>query len=377
MKLSIKKENLKKALAQVEKTTSRSASLPILGNIMLEAKDNMLKLSSTNLEMGTHYWLRAKVEQEGKITVPARVFTSFVNYLPSSNVNMTLESGVLHVECGKTKTKMNGLSSEEFPIIPEVKDGESVSLSSDMFSQALDQVSSIASTSSIKPEISGVYLNISKGEMVMTATDSFRLGEKKIKFKKPLELSKSYSIILPQETAGFLKGALGEEKGEFKLYLSSNLVMVDLLEGEETKMRFVSKLIDGEYPNYKEIIPKETKIQSKVVRSNFVNQLRQASIFASRINEVKIQIDPKKEEVGIFCQNHDLGEYTSSFSAEITGDEAEVSFNYKFLLDGLSMSTGDEVILGLSGDMGSDGPATIKSVDDDSYVYVVMPIQPT
>lgn len=373
---SVKKENLEKALNIVERVTTKSTSLPILSNILLETDGNFLKLSSTNLEAGAQYWIRAKIEKEGKITVPARVLSGFIKYLPdSSRVELKEKKGVLHVDSGRTQTKINGLDSDDFPILPEIDDGESATLSCVNFAQTLEQVIGSASASGIKPEISGVYLHLEKNLLTATATDSFRLSEKKMKVD--VDISQDYSVIIPQEAASFLKFVLESRGGDFELKLSSNLIMVSLIEDEKPVLRFVSKLIEGKYPNYKEIIPQEMVSGARLLRNDFLNQLKQASLFASRINEVKIKFDPKEEEVEIFCQNAELGEYQSSFSADISGEEREVSFNYKFLQDGVSTVKGNEILFSLSENKSTDGPALIKSVDEDGYLYVVMPIQPS
>lgn len=379
MKLTLRQDKLKKALDIIERVASTSTSLPILGNVLFEVKGNFLKLSSTNLETGIHYWVRAKVEKEGKTTVPARVFSNFVNYLPSSStLTLELKSNVLHLECGKTKTKINCLSAEEFPIIPEVEKNESVSLSSAVFSEGLSQVASIASPSSIKPEIAGVYFHFEKSLVTLAATDSFRLAEKKFTFEKPFDLSSDYEFILPGRAASFLKGVFEDEK-VVEVFFSPNLLMVEVENEDEShpQFRFVSKLVEGTYPDYKEIVPAELDSKAKADRKEFLNHLRRASLFASRINEVKIKLFPKKKEIEVFCQNPELGEHSSVLPADISGKEAEVSFNYKFLIDGLTTVKGEEVILGLSRDEeGEDGPAVLNSPADKSYLYVVMPIQP-
>lgn len=378
MKLKIRQEKLKKALDITEQIASTSASLPILGNVLLTVKDSFLKLSSTNLETGVHHWNRAKVEREGKTTVPARVFSNFVNYLsPSSTVTLDLKGNSLHLECQKTKTKINCLDPEEFPVLPEVEKDGSVSISSNVFLQGLSQVAGIASPSSIKPEISGVYFHFEKNLITLAATDSFRLGAKKFSFETPLKIEKDYQFILPGRAASFLESVFSREEKMVEVFFSPNLVMVEVRGEDRPRMRFVSKLVEGTYPDYKEIVPDNLALKAKVDRKEFLSHLRQASLFASRINEVRIRPSPEEEEIGIFCQNPELGEHSSALAADIGGRSFEVSFNYKFLIDGLSTVRGEEIIIGFSRDKeGEDGPAILRAVDDDSYFYVVMPIQP-
>ncbi len=381
MRLSVKQDKIKKALKIAERVASKSTSLPILNNVLLEAKNSFLHLSATDLETGVSCSLLAKIEKEGKITVPAQVFANFVNYLPSSStLDMELKSGVLHLSCDKTRAKINGIEAEDFPIIPEVEKGEEICLSSAIFTKGLGQVANIASTSGIKPEISGVYLHFERNLLTMVATDSFRLAEKKFTFSEPFGISKDYAVILPSKAAAFLKSVFSENESDLKIYFSPNLIMIEtLVEDEEDspRFRFVSKLIEGEYPDYKEIIPKKLSCKLIVDRSAFLNHLKRASLFASRINEVKLRFFPERDEVELFCQNPELGEHSSTLSAKLKGKETGVSFNYKFLKDGFIDIEKERIVMGLSEDeKGEDGPAVIKPVDDETYLYVVMPIQP-
>jgi len=379
MKLSILQDKLKQALNVIEKIASKSPTLPILNNVLLEAEGNFLKLLATNLETGIDFRLLAKIEKEGKITIPAQIFSNFVNYLPSSTINLEEKQGVLYLECGKTKTRINGLDPEEFPIIPKIEKNEKISLGALSFCQGLSQIIGIVSLSTIKPEISGIYLNFKKDLLTMAATDSFRLGEKSISFKRPFELSKEYSLIIPYKSASLLVSVFGEKDRALNLYFSPNLLMFESQSDEDKypQIQFVSKLIEGEYPRYQEIIPSAYKTETVASKKEFLTQLKAASLFASRINEVKLKFHPQEQKIEVFCQNPELGEYSSGFEAEIKGEKAEVSFNYKFLVDGLNSLRGEKVFFALSEDReNEEGPAVLKSIEDKSHLYVVMPIQP-
>ncbi len=378
MKLSILQNKLKEALSSIERIASKSPSLPILGNVLLEAKGNFLKLSATNLETGINFWLLAKIEKEGRITVPAHIFANFISLLPSSTINIKEDKGILSIECEGTKTRINGLSPEDFPIIPKIETEEKVSLSSLSLSQGLSQIINVSSISSIKPEISGIHFSFQKDCLTIAATDSFRLGEKKILFKKSVDISKEYSFILPHKSASLFTTIFGEKDIPISICFSPNLVMFESLvkEDGQPKIELISKLIEGEYPEYQEIIPRSFKTKAIINRKDFLLHLKAASIFASRINEVKIKFLPDNQKIEIFCQNPELGEHSSVFSSEIEGRDTEVSFNYKFLLDGLLSVGGEKVFFALSEDGNNeDGPAILKDSLDETYLYVAMPIQ--
>lgn len=374
MKLKILKSKLREGLNIVERIAAKSLTLPILNNVLIKAEKNFLNLSTTDLEIGIKWWNLAKIEREGVITIPARVFSNFIGLLEEKPVNLEVKNHTLVIETEKYQTKIKGFDPEEFPIIPKITEGESISIDNILFCQGLNQVVQIPILSSARPEISGVYLCFHKDLVKIVATDSFRLGEKKLFFEKNLPLLQEYSLILPQKAAKEIVNIFGEQKGELKIYFSTNQILFEL-PMEETahpKIQLISKLIEGEYPNYQAIFPKESETKIVLGKNEFLNQLRAASLFASKMNEVRLKTNRKKEKVEIFSQNPELGEYHSSLLGKISGKESEVSFNWRFLIDGLSNIKSSEVALELNGE---EGPAVLKPVADASYVYLVMPVK--
>jgi len=374
MKLKILKSKLKEGLSIVERIAAKSLTLPILSTVLLQAEKNFLNLSTTDLEVGIKWWNLAKIEKEGAITVPARVFSNFIGLLEEEPVDLEVKNQTLVIESENYQTKIKGFNPEEFPIIPKITEGELVDIDNILFCQGLNQVVQIPILSSARPEISGVYLYFQKDLVKIVATDSFRLGEKKLFFEKKLPLLQEYSLILPQRAAKEIVNIFGEQKGELKIYFSANQILFEfpMEETAHPKIQLVSKLIEGEYPNYQAIFPKESETKIVLGKNEFLNQLKAASLFASKMNEVRLKTNRKKEEIEIFSQNPELGEYQSSLSGKITGEESEVSFNYRFLIDGLSNIKSSEVIFELNGE---EGPAVLKPVADTSYVYLVMPVK--
>jgi len=376
MKLTVLQNKLKDALNIVEKIAVKSPTLPSLNNILVKAEKNFLELSATDLEIGVKFWILAKIEKEGNIALPAQILSSYISMLNPSPIKLEVKQKSLLFESGNTKSQIKGIGIEDFPIIPVVKEGEEVFLPAQSICKGLSQVVGICSLSTIRPEISGVYLFVQKDLLKIAATDSFRLGEKKIFFKKPLSISQDYSLILPQKAVSHLISIFGQEN-TLKAFLSQNLLMFEsqMEETEHSRIQFVSKLIEGEFPNYEEIIPKSFKAEAIIQKNEFLKQLKTAGIFAGRINEVKIGFNPKNQQIRVFCQNPELGEHTSKLKAKIKGKESEVSFNYKFLLDGLLNIEASEIFFALSEEKEEEGPAILRPIGDDSYIYVVMPIQ--
>lgn len=376
MKLLILQEKLKEGLNIVERVSTKSLTLPILNNVLVSTEKNFLNLSATDLEIGIKWWALTKIEKEGKVAIPSRLFFNFVSLLPNKKINLETKNNILFIECENYKTQIKGLSADEFPIIPKIGKEEFVLIESDPLCQGLNQVADIALLSTTRPEISGIYFYFQKGLITITATDSFRLGEKKIFLKNNLSLKKEYSLILPQKTAKEIINIFGEKKGEIKMYFSPNQVMFEYLMPEmpHPQIQLVSRLIEGEYPSYQEIIPKKHTTQLRLEKNEFINQIKTASLFSGKINEVKIKANPERKKIEIFSQSSDIGEYQSSIFGKTEGEPVEISFNHRFLLDGLLNVKSSEVLLELNGD---SGPGVLKPVGDETYIYVVMPIKTT
>lgn len=377
MKLIILQEKLKEGIGIVERISTKSLSLPILNNILIKAEKNFLNLATTDLEIGIKWWALAKIEKEGVITIPARIFSTFVNLLPDKQVILESKDSTLIIECENYQTTLKGFSSEDFPIIPQISEGESILVDSHSFCQGLNQIADIAVPSTAKPEISGIFFVFQKDFIKMAATDSFRLGEKtfyqNLKTPSPLS-SKEYTFILPQKAAKEIINIFGEKEGELRICFSPNQVLFEspMVETSHSQIQLISRLIEGEYPNYQEIIPKKYETQVIFQRNEFLNQIKSAALFSGKVNEVKLKIDPKKEKVEVFSQNPELGEYHSYLAGKIKGKELGISFNHRFLIDGLLNIKSSEVVFELTG---LEGPGVLKPAGDGSYIYVVMPIK--
>lgn len=380
MKTTILKEKFKEGVNIVERISSKSLSLPVLNNILISVEKNFLKLSSTDLEIGINWWSLVKKEKEGKIAIPSRILSNFINFLPNKLIDLEVKDLNLKIKCGNHQTTIKGFNPEEFPIIPKVSSEEKISLRSQTFCQNLSRVVDIASYSSTKPEISGVYLSFQKNLIIMAATDSFRLGEKKVYLEFPLStISQSYSLILPQRAAKEIINIFGEKEEDLTIYFSPNQILFEtpLSETKHPQVQVVSRLIEGEYPNYQEIIPKKFETKITLPTNEFANQIKLASLFSGKINEIKIRIDPKKNQLNLSSQNPEVGEHNSFIQGRVEGKSCEISFNYRFLLEGLlNIAAGKEktpeVVLELNS---SEKPGVLKPKNDDTYLYLVMPIR--
>lgn len=372
MKIEILKENFKNGLNIIEKIIGKNLSLPILDNVLIDTDENYLTLTSTDLETAIKLWILTKIVKKGKIVVPAKFLSSFVSSLPNDKILIEEKKNGLYIECKNLKTQIQGYNPDDFPIIPEVKNIEFLELDNLKICEGISSVVDIASNSQSRPEISGIYFIVFKNTIKIVATDSFRLAEKTILLEKPVK--KDYSFIIPQKPTKEIMNILSNKNGLLKLYFSPNQVLFEFPENNSDKpqIQITSRLIEGEYPNYQDIIP--SKFQTKIIlkRDEFLNNIKIASMFSGKINEVKLLIDKNKKEIEVFSQSPEIGENKSTMPIKIEGESIEVSFNYKFLIDGLNNIKSSEVLFELSE---KDGPCVLKPIGDISYLYVVMPIK--
>lgn len=372
MKVEILKENLKNGLEVVQKIVGKNLSLPILNNIFITTEDNFLNLNSTDLETAIRLWVLVKIVKNGNAVVPVKILSDFISLLPNEKVILEEKNQKLFIECKNFKNQIQGFNQEDFPIIPNFEDLDFIEIDNEKLCQGLSQIVDIASPSQSRPEISGIYFMFVKNNIKIVATDSFRLAEKNINVETPIKTDVSF--ILPQKPAKEIINILSGKEGKLKIYFSPTQIIFEfpMKEVQHPYIQIISRLIDGEYPNYGEIIPKKFKTHITLKRDEFLNQIKAAALFSGKVNEIKIKANKGKNEVEIMSHDSDIGENYSSISAKIEGEEMETSFNYKFLIDGLLNIKSSEVIFELSKE---DGPCILRPVGDASYIYVVMPIK--
>lgn len=381
MKSLLLKENLKKGLGIIIKAIGKNLNLPILNNVLISAEKNFLNLTTTNLEISIKYWLLSKTEKEGKISIPAKFLHDFISSIPGDKLTLEVQDQNLFINYDNNSTQIKGQSVEDFPIIPEIKEKSFLEINITPFYQGLSRVVDFCSLNQARPEISGVYFNFKKDRLYLAATDSFRLAEKVLIFEKSLSSEKEYSFILPQKSAREIMNILTEESGstdkesrKLRVYFSSNQVMFEhfIKETSHPQFQFTSRLIEGEYPNYQEIIPQKYETRIILEKDKFLNQLKITSLFCGKTNEIQVSIDVQKKNIEIFAQNPDLGENRVSLQGEVNGENVKTSFNCRFLIDGLLNMKSQEVIFELNKE---DGPAVLRPVGDNTYTHVIMPIK--
>jgi len=378
MKVTILKENLNNGLRIVERASGKNITLPILNNVLVSTEKNLLTLTTTDLELGIKYCALSKIEKEGQITVPTKILSNFISFLPEEKIILETKNQILYITCQNHKTQLKGQPAEDFPIIPRLEDRYSLEVNSVLFCEGLSQVVDFSVSNQARPELSGVYLSFQKDKLQLTATDGFRLAEKTLYFEK--KNNQEVSFILPQKTAREIINVFSEKTGKIKICFSPNQILFEYATKEASgpQIQITSRLVEGEYPDYQGIIPQKYKLQASFSKNDLLNQIKAASVFSGKSNEVRLKVGPKSEGLEIISQNPEYGENKSFLPGKIShkdGSQAmEVTFNYRFLIDGLLNIPSPRVLFELNGE---DGPATLKPEGDSGYIYVVMPIKST
>ncbi len=372
MKVELLTENLKKAINNCEKITRKTLNLPVLQNVLMETKGNFLELNTTNLETTIRWWILAKIEKKGKLVVPATFLANLVNLINEEKIGLSEENGNLVLTTKNQRTRIQGQKPEDFPVIPKIEREVSWQIPIHKVAEGLGQVIDVTSSSQVRPEISGVYFYLKKKILKMVGTDSFRLAEKTIDLEDTGQ--KEGSFILPQSSARELFNILSQEEGKANIFLNQNQVLFELLKEETShpQINLLSRLIEGEYPNYQEIIPKKHTTKIQVEKESFENQIKKAGLFSGKVLEVKITALPKDNKLKVFSQSIETGQSESELSSKIEGERVEISFNYRFLLDGFNNIKSSEVVFELNGE---EGAGVLKPVGDESYIYILMPIK--
>ena len=364
MKFECVIEKLKEVIQKVEKITQKNSTLPILSCVLLEVSKNILTIKATNLDLGIEFYIPVKTHTEGSTAVSASIFSQFLSGIISEkNVTIYIEEGTLHLETDKSKTTIKTFPIDDFPIIPRVEEGKEFEIETRDFVKGLKAVWYSASISSIKPELSSVYVYENSNEIVFVATDSFRLAEKKVKCKKVVDMP---AILIPNKNVNEIIRVLDNVSEDVTLTVSKNQIVFT-----SNSFYLTSRVVEGNFPDYKQIIPKEFTTNIVVLKADLLNALKATNVFLDSFNQVRFLIEPKAKKIELSAKNGDVGQNIVSFSAVLEGQDVSVGFNYKYLSDCFQSIDSDSVSLDFCG---SNRPLVIKGVSDNSFLYLVMPM---
>lgn len=364
MKFECVLEKLKEAIQKVEKITQKNSTLPILCCVLLEVYKNTLTVKATNLDLGVEITIPVKSHTDGVVAVPANILSQFLGgVVGEKSANIYMEGEVLHLETSKSKTTIKTFPADDFPSIPRVEDGKEFEIESKDFVKGLKAVWYAASISSIKPELSSVYIYENSNELVFVATDSFRLAEKKVKCKKSIDMP---AILIPNKNVSEILRVLDGFSEEVTLTVSSNQIVFT-----SNSFYLTSRVVEGNFPDYKQIIPKEFKTNVVALKVDILNSLKATNVFLDSFNQVRFNIEPKAKKIEVSAKNGEVGQNTVSFGAVLDGEDVSVGFNYKYISDCFQSIDSDSVSFDFGG---SNKPLVIKGVSDNSFLYLVMPM---
>jgi DNA polymerase-3 subunit beta len=364
MKAECIKEKFCGAVSKVEKITGKNMTLPILSCILIEAKGGFLILKATNLDLGIEIKIPAKISKEGVVAVPGNILNSFLSNLANDkNINIEEMEGNLHISTSNSQTTIKCLPTDDFPTIPKVVDGKIYEVETQNLVKGLKSVWYSASLSSIKPELSSVYIHAKDDSLVFVATDSFRLAEKVVKFKKN---SNFESILIPFKNVADLLKIISDERDSMAINSTKNQISF-----EYKDVYIVSRVIDGVFPDYQQIIAKDFKTEVIILKQDLINILKLSNIFADSFNQINIRVSPKEKVLEIKSKNANVGENVNKLLATVEGEEIEINFNHKYIIDCFQSIDSDSVSLSFNG---LNKPMVIRGVSDKSFTYLVMPM---
>ncbi len=373
MNISCLQENLAKGLNIVGRAVSTRSTLPVLANVMLSTDNGRLKLSATNLEIVVTCWIGAKVEEEGSITVPHRTLNDLVSTLPQEQVDIDLNipNQTIHITCARTDANIKGIDAQEFPLIPEPDQNNRIRVEADVFKQMIAQVAMAAATDDTRPTLTGVSTTFEGSQILMVATDGFRLSMRSAHI--PGYVENKFDIIIPARALLELSRIMSD---------SNEAVYISLPEGRNQiifdmeNIVLVSQLIDGPFPDYTPIIPKNSSTRTVMSTASFRKACKTAEIFARESSHTaRVKIEPGDGmAVGhatIAATSTETGDNVAQIDANVDGEPIEIAFNVKYMADVLNVIDTPQMALETSSAM---EPGVIKPVGDNDFVHIIMPM---
>jgi DNA polymerase-3 subunit beta len=373
MKLSCLQENLSRGLSVVGRAVPTRTTLPVTNNVLLSTDESRLKLVATNLEIAISCWIGAKVEEEGAITVPARLLNEFINSLPGEKVDIALSprSRTLELQCARFEARISGMEADDFPPIPQVAEGITTRMEPEALRQAITQVVFAAATEDTRPVLTGVYAEFEGEKLTLAAADGFRLAVYHMPLAAPVE--EKVEVIIPARALSELNRLLvaQEEPVEVRVNAQKSQVLFQL---KNTQM--VSQLIQGTFPNYSQLIPQSHTTKAVVEASEFLRATRTASIFARDGGGiVRLEITPGEEltpgRMTVSARAEEVGDDKGEIDAMVEGEAARIAFNGRYLTDVLGILHEEKVAVETAT---PSSPGVLRPVGVENYIYVVMPM---
>ena len=372
MKVICVQENLSKALSVVNRAVATRSSLPVLANVLIATEKSMLRLSATNMEISTTVLIGCKVESEGSITIPARQITELVGQLAAEPVELSLDEDTLElaITCGSFRSTLKGITAEDFPSVPTAENGTAIRISPGFLKEMIDLTVVAAATDDSRPVLSGVCLTIRPDEIIFAAADGYRLAVKRLEADTGVE--DEVQVIVPRGSMQELSRILADTEEEVEVIISPQKTHVVFRIGNT---EVVTLLIEGQFPNYEQLVPPDHQTRIVVRTEDMVKASRIAAIFArGGSNVIRVQTGGEgagPDSIVVSSRSADLGENTGQVAAKVEGDDTFIAFNARFLGDCLNIIDAEEIEILLSG---ATSPGLLRPRDDQTYAHVIMPM---
>ena len=373
MEFSCLQDNLSRGLANVSRAVAQRAPLPVTQNVLIETEDSKVKITATNLEIAISSWISAEIKETGSLTIPARMFTDFINSLPSGEqveVKMIKDKAGIEIKCKTYNGRISGTEAGEFPPIPESSDSPTISVPSAALKRSLGRVAIVSATDDSRPVLMGVKVEIDKSGITLAAADGFRLAVDRVEISSTENLDSA--AIVPGKTMLELERLIDDSNQstiQISISEASNQILFNL-----ENIQVVSQLIQGQFPDYEKLIPNSSSTQSLVDRKAFMESIKAASIFArDGSGIIKLIMDKSSKKISILSNAEEIGDLENDIDADINGDESKVAFNSRFLQDVVGV-LGSDVIKIDSSSPSSPGVFTEKSDGNSNYRHVIMPM---
>ncbi|MBP1705813.1 MAG: polymerase beta subunit [Chloroflexi bacterium] len=371
MKLSVISENLARGLSVVSHAVSSRSTLPVLANVLLKTEDAGLKLTATNLEIGITYWVPGKIDTDGAITVPARLLTEIVGGLPAGErIDLEVRQGDrLHLSCGRFETTLRGIDADEFPAIPAAGERPTTRIAQRVLRRALGEVTFAAASDEARPILTGVLTRFEGDQLTLAAADNYRIAISTIPI---LDAVEETSVVVPARSYSELARVLADSDDPVDVILAParNQIMF-----HADGVDLVSRLIDGQFPNYQQVLPSSHATRVEVDRDDLLKAVRLAAYIASAsANIVRLQVAPEGAPVITVGAAADVGDHQGAVDAAVEGDSTSIAFNARYLADVLSNVDADRFAIELQGPL---APGVFRPADGRPYTHVVMPVRTT
>ncbi len=375
MRLSCQQEELQRALGHVSRAVAKKSTLPVLGNVLFTTEAGKLRLSATNLEIAVTAWIDAEVESEGTITLRSDLLTDFISSLPNEQVKFELDPKTLSVAlaCARSKAHIKGIPAEDFPSLPSIEEMSPTGrIDPATFREMIAQVAFAAATDDSRPVLAGVQAEFSGPNLTLAAADGFRLSVRQAELSEPA--GEDVAVIIPARALQELARIISDQTDPISLSVTPNHSQLLVKSGQ---IEFLSRLIDGHFPDYRQIVPRQYGTRLVVDRDQFLSAARRAKLFAQSSNDVvRLQMKPGDSEldpglVNISAQAAETGDNEDVIDGRVEGPESQIAFNGRYLTDVLGVMRAGDVAVEMTG---PNAAGVLRSAGNEEFTHVIMPM---